>query len=210
MYIPTQFAMADGEADAVLASVGAADLITAGPDGMIATFLPLEYDPDAHVLRGHVARTNPHWQAVEHASSSLVIVHGPDGYVSPTYYPSKADNPRVVPTWNYTSVHVHGRLTVHTAPEWLLGLVTRLTERYEAASPRPWAVSDAPADYLAGMLRAIVGLELEIDRVEGKAKLSQNRPAADQAGVVAALERLGAGQVPTAAQLAAAMRRAGS
>jgi transcriptional regulator len=173
-----------------LATVRAADLITPGPDGLIATFLPLLHQPDAGGhgrLLGHVARTNPHWRATEPGAESLVIVRGPDAYVSPSWYPAKQDHGRVVPTWNYVTMHVYGQLIAHDDVDWLRMLVERLTVREEAAFERPWRVSDAPAPYIEGQLRAIVGLELAITRIEAKSKLTQNRSAEDRAGVVAGL-----------------------
>ena len=116
-----------------------------------------------------------------------MIVRGPDAYVSPGWYPSKAEHGRVVPTWNYLTAHVHGRLVVHDDPAWVEAVVRRLTERHEAASPTPWSVDDAPAAFVAGQLRAVVGVELVISRVQAKAKLSQNRPSADVDGVIAGL-----------------------
>jgi transcriptional regulator len=133
-----------------------------------------------------VARNNAHWQAVT-SGESLVIVRGPDAYVSPGWYAAKQEHGRVVPTWNYVSLHVYGQLVVHDDSDWLRRNVTALTEKFEAAQPTPWAVTDAPASYIDGMLRAIVGLELRITRVDAKAKLSQNRSEADRQGVVEGL-----------------------
>ncbi|MDQ1537974.1 MAG: transcriptional regulator [Actinomycetota bacterium] len=118
---------------------------------------------------------------------ALVIVHGPDAYISPSWYPSKAEHGRVVPTWDYSAAHVHGSLVIHDDEAWLDSLVRRLTERHESGRQHPWSVDDAPAKYIAGQLRAIVGVELEISRVEVQVKMSQNRPAADIDGVVTGL-----------------------
>ncbi len=206
MYVPTHFAMPDDEIAALLASVTAADLITPTPGGMVATFLPLMYDGEANVLLGHVARNNVHWQAADGSAESLVIVHGPDDYVSPSWYASKQEHGRVVPTWNYTTVHVYGRLIAHDDVHWLRGFVTRLTERHEANRAAPWQVTDAPEKYIDGQLRAIVGLELQISRVEAKAKLSQNRSQSDQVGVVTGLR---ADATARGTALADEMQRAG-
>lgn len=184
MYVPSHFAMTAEEQEALLRSITAADLITPTADGLMATFLPLLHREGA--LVGHVARNNPHWSVAPNGES-LVIVRGPDAYVSPGWYPSKREHGRVVPTWNYVTAHVYGRLLVHDDVEWLRSLVTRLTDRFEADLAEPWAVTDAPPEFIDGQLRAIVGLELQITRVEAKAKLSQNRPAADQEAVRAAL-----------------------
>jgi transcriptional regulator len=165
--------------------------------------LPFVFDPDAGehgALLGHVARNNPQWREPA-AGESLVIVRATDAYVSPSWYASKAEHGRVVPTWNYVTAHVYGRLVVHDDPEWVEALVRRLTDQREAALPHPWSVDDAPAAFVAGQLRAIVGLELQITRIEAKAKLSQNRPAADVDGVVAGLAARG--DLQTSAAVAA-------
>jgi len=135
---------------------------------------------------------------------ALVIVRGPDAYVSPSWYASKAEHGRVVPTWNYVTAHVYGQLVIHDDPDWVGVLVRRLTDRHEADSPRPWSVDDAPASFIAGQLRAIVGVELVISRVDAKAKLSQNRPAADIDGVITGLEGRGDRTTADAVQAARA------
>jgi transcriptional regulator len=204
VYIPEHFAADERSAAALLANLDAADLITVTQDGPVATFLPLLYAPELGehgALLGHVARTNDQWRRPA-IGESLVIAHGVDGYISPSYYASKAEHGRVVPTWNYVTAHVYGSLIVHDDTVWLADLVRRLTDRHEAGREHPWSVDDAPAAYVEGQLRAIVGVELRISRVEAKAKLSQNRPAADIAGVIAGLE--GDGQ----AELGAAVRAA--
>jgi len=193
MYVPAHFAMDEAAVQRVLAAPGAADLVTASPSGLQATLLPFIYDPQVGehgALLGHLARSNDQWRS-EVLGEALVIIRGPDAYVSPGWYPSKAEPGRVVPTWNYVTVHVHGRLVVHDDPDWVEALVRRLTEQHEAERSVPWSVDDAPAAYVAGQLRAIVGVELVITRIEAKAKLSQNRPAADIDGVVAGLTARG-------------------
>src|SRR5919112_4695674 len=193
MYVPAAFAMSDEDVRALLAGHGAADLVTSTPHGLLATMLPFVFEPDAGehgALLGHVARNNPQWRESA-AGESLVIVRGTDAYVSPSWYASKAEHGRVVPTWNYVTAHVYGRLLIHDDPEWVEALVRRLTDRREAALPHPWSVDDAPAAFVAGQLRAIVGIELQITRIEAKAKLSQNRSAADMAGVVEGLRQQG-------------------
>jgi transcriptional regulator len=194
MYVPAHFQATAEQLRAMLADPGLVELVTPGPDGLVATPLPMLYLPgsdpdDLGVLQGHVARNNPHWRAATAATGeSLAILRGPDAYVSPTWYPSKAEHGRVVPTWNYLAVHVHGRLVTHESADWLRDLVTRLTTVHEAAVGSSWQPTDAPAAYLDGQLRAIVGVELLISRIEAKAKLSQNRPAADQESVIEALD----------------------
>lgn len=134
-----------------------------------------------------MAKANPHWRTIDGAGA-LLIAAGPDAYVSPSYYATKQETGKVVPTWNYTVVHAHGTLRVHDDPEWLDGQVNLLTDLNERSREEPWAVDDAPADFIASNLRAIVGVELDVDRVEARRKLSGNRSAEDFAGVVAGLE----------------------
>jgi transcriptional regulator len=196
MYVPAHFAMDDAEVGQLLAHHGAADLITVTDQGLLATLLPFVFDPEAGphgTLLGHVARNNDQWR-VPARGESLVIVRGADAYISPGWYQSKKDHGRVVPTWNYITAHVYGQLVVHDDPAWVEDLVRRLTAKHEAGMAEPWSVDDAPAPFVAGQLRAIVGVELAITRIEAKAKLSQNRPEADVAGVVAGLHAEGAEQ----------------
>jgi transcriptional regulator len=206
VYVPAAFAMEPAEVDALLAGHGAADLVTTTSQGLLATMLPFVHDPDAGehgALLGHVARNNPQWRE-QPVGEALVIVRGPDAYVSPSWYASKADHGRVVPTWNYVTAHVYGSLTWHDDPAWVEALVRRLTGLHEAALPHPWAVDDAPPAFVAGQLRAIVGVELQITRIEAKAKLSQNRPGTDVDGVVAGLAARG--ELEASAAVAAARR----
>jgi transcriptional regulator len=193
VYVPTHFAADDAVVRELLSRPQAADLITMTDEGMVATFLPFVYEPDEGgrgVLRGHVARNNDQWKRPARGES-LVIVHGPDAYVSPNWYASKAEHGRVVPTWNYVTAHVYGELRVHDDPVWLEGLVRRLTDLHEAGEPRPWTVDEAPERFVAGQLRAIVGVELWISRIEAKVKMSQNRPAVDVEGVISGLAARG-------------------
>jgi len=203
MYIPAHFAADDAAVRELLARHGAADLITLTSDGLLATMLPFAYEQGADqqgsgwgALYGHVARNNDQWRKPA-LGESLAIVRGPDAYVSPSWYAAKAEHGRVVPTWNYVTAHVYGRLIVHDDPDWVEAIVRRLTAKHEAArltspgQPPAWSVDDAPRAFIEGQLRAIVGLELQITRIEAKAKLSQNRPVADVAGVVAGLSGRG-------------------
>jgi len=193
MYVPAHFQATPEQQSALLAAPGLVDLISPGPDGLLATPLPMLYQPaedGSGSLIGHLARNNPHWRAAGSTAESLAIVRGPDAYISPSWYPSKAEHGRVVPTWNYLTLHVYGRLVAHESADWLRELVTRLTAVHEATVGSSWQPSDAPAGYVDGQLRAIVGVELRISRIEAKAKLSQNRPAADQAAVIEALDAL--------------------
>jgi transcriptional regulator len=179
---------------AMVHGVGAAELVTVAADGYpAATRLPVIWDEDEGRLVFHLARANPQWPDVPTDTDvpALAVVSDAEAYVSPAWYATKAEHGRVVPTWNYSAVQFSGRLRRYDDPEWLLEAVTRLTELHESTRPEPWAVTDAPATYVDKQLRAIVGLELTIERVEGKAKLSQNRSEDDRAGVVRGLRTEG-------------------
>jgi len=186
MYVPKHFAADDETIHELLVNHGAADLVTMTPDGLVATMLPFVYDSSRHALLGHLARNNDQWQRPV-IGEALVIMRGPDAYITPQWYASKREHGRVVPTWNYVTAHVYGTLTVHDDPAWVEDLVRRLAQHHEAGRPEPWSVDDAPERYFTGQLRAIVGIELAISRIEAKVKLSQNRPAADIDGVVEGL-----------------------
>ena len=193
MYIPNHFAASPAAIRNLLGGPSAANLVTMTGKGMIATLLPFVYDPtigDHGALHAHLARNNPQWSEPA-LGESLAIIQGPDAYVSPTWYASKAEHGRVVPTWNYTTAHVYGRLVIHDDVGWLGRHVRALTSLNETGSEHPWTVDDAPERYISGQLRAIVGIELLITRIEAKAKLSQNRPAKDIPGVVAGLHEAG-------------------
>ncbi|RYP88031.1 FMN-binding negative transcriptional regulator [Nocardioides guangzhouensis] len=202
MYVPRFNAMTDrGEALALVAAVGAGELVTTGADGYPwATRLPVVWDDEGSRLVLHAARANPHWKAIEEVAGddgapALVVVTGPEAYVSPRWYATKTEHGRVVPTWNYSAVHLRGRVHVHHESAWLRDAVTRLADLNERGAvqwgEQPWAVTDAPETYVAGQLRAIVGIEVVVEEVEGKAKLSQNRSGADRTGVVDGLRHEG-------------------
>ena len=193
MYVPTAFEMGDDEIRRFLHEAGAGDLVTRGAGGLLATLLPFVYDETAGefgTLRGHVARNNEQWQDVLD-EEALVILHGPDGYVTPSWYATKHEHGRVVPTWNYVTAHVYGQLRVQDDVDFVRSVVHELTAKHEARRDAPWAVGDAPARYVEGQLRAIVGVELLITRVHAKAKLSQNRSDADIDGVIGGLRESG-------------------
>lgn len=175
----------------LLADIAARTMGTLVGADLSVSHLPLLLDAPQRRLVGHLSRANPQAKALRDGDAALVMFVGPDGYVSPSAYPSKAENPRVVPTWNYASLIVRGRIERFDDPAELLAAVKELTERHEAASASPWRVEDAPAEYLGRMLRGIVGLRIRIEQVEARRKLSQNRSEADRLGVVAALERRG-------------------
>jgi transcriptional regulator len=166
-------------------------LVSNGAEGLPEiTHLPLLLDAShgpQGTLYGHVARANPHWRRLAEAGRAIAVFRGAEAYVSPNWYVSKAEHHRVVPTWNYEAVHAEGRIEIIVAPEELLTLVSRLTDRQEAGQARPWQVREAPNDFIYAQLRGIVGLALRIERLVGKRKLSQNRPAADREGATAGL-----------------------
>ena len=187
MYLPSAFRQDDLAAlHAQIQASPFALLTSAGAAGVQASHLPLLLAPDEGefgTLYGHFARANPQWKELHNGAEALVIIAGADAYVSPGFYPSKAEHGKVVPTWNYVAVHAYGTAEVFTDADRLLNLVSALTDRHETGRAQPWAVTDAPADYIDGMLKAIVGFALPIQRLEGKRKLSQNRSPADIAGV---------------------------
>ncbi|MBM3342578.1 MAG: FMN-binding negative transcriptional regulator [Betaproteobacteria bacterium] len=171
-----------------------ATLVTLTASGLEANHIPLLIgaEPAPYgTLRGHVARANPLWRAVDARTEVLAVFQGPLGYISPSWYPSKKETGKVVPTWNYAVVHAHGPLVIHDDVEWLRDLVTRLTVSQESQREKPWQVTDAPADYIDTMLKAIVGIEIPITRLQGKWKMSQNRLPQDKAGVIANLQARG-------------------
>jgi len=191
MYLPAHFREERLEVlQGFIQEHGFATLVTLSPGGLVANHLPFLLDAGRGIrgtLRGHVARSNPVWKASRTDVDSLAVFQGPYGYISPSLYPTKAETGKVVPTWNYAVVHVYGPLCVIDDTEWLRTMVTDLTRRHESVRARPWAVTDAPGEFVEQMLKAIVGIEIPISRIEGKWKMSQNRPPADREGVVAGL-----------------------
>ena len=195
MYVPPLFKedRIDVLHDAIRRT-GLATLVTLAADGLIASHVPMLLDPDPApygTLIGHLARPNPQAHGAVPGVQGLAIFQGPDVYITPSWYATKRENGKVVPTWNYFAIHAHGPVEFFDDTERLRDVVTRLTEREEQARADPWAVSDAPAAFIDGMLKGIVGFALPIARLEGKWKMSQNRPAQDRAGVVAGLEQQG-------------------
>jgi transcriptional regulator len=202
MYIPAHFSVDDASATEFLASIEVADLVTVTGDGLVATFLPLIFDPERGehgALLGHVARSNNQWKLEAHGEA-MVIAHGEDAYVTPSWYATKKEHGRVVPTWDYTTAHVYGELQIHDDPAWVGALVRRLTERHESRRAKPWSVDDMPEKFHEGQLRAIVGVELQVSRIEVKFKMSQNRSDADISGVVSGLEEDGLSDVAATVQ----------
>jgi transcriptional regulator len=216
MYIPAHFAAGDLAGIAAFVDrAGTADLVTFDGTRPVATLLPViwERPPGAGEpgrfgrLLGHIALNNPQWSTAADFPA-LAIVHGPQAYISPSWYQSTKEHGRTVPTWNYTTVHFTGKVTFHKDPAWLRDVVTRLTERYEAGRPGRWWVTDAPEKFIDGQLRAIVGVEMLIDRVEAKDKLSQNRTPQDRANVITALRNEPEPQSREIAELMAARQAA--
>jgi transcriptional regulator len=189
MYVPAHFA--EDRVPVLHEAIQASDLatlVTMTADGLIASHVPLLLDPAPApygTLIGHLARPNP--QAKGAIGEAMAIFLGTDGYITPSYYATKRETGKVVPTWNYVAIHAYGTLRFINDRAHLLDIVTRLTNRHEGKRAAPWAVTDAPADFTQGMLNGIIGFELTITRLEGKRKMSQNRPEADRAGVVSGL-----------------------
>jgi transcriptional regulator len=191
MYVPSHF---DEQRPDVLHQAmhdhPLAMVVTLGAAGLDANHLPLEFDAAAGpngTLRGHVSRANPMWRDASRDVDTLAVFQGPQAYISPSWYATKAETGKVVPTWNYLVMHAYGRIRFIEDGDWLLAHLTRMTNRFETGRPEPWRVTDAPADFIQGLLKGIVGFELEVTRLAGKWKMSQNRSEADRRGVVEGL-----------------------
>jgi transcriptional regulator len=189
MYVPHFNALTDDATiRQLVADVGSAQLITVGEDGYpLATLLPVIWNGDTVIA--HMARASQHWKSIGTDEPVLLVVTGPQAYISPTWYASKAEHGKVVPTWNYSVVQITGRAMVHDDADWTRGAVDELVERHEGHRDAPWRSADAPEKYIKGQLRAIVGVEIAVERVEAKAKFSQNRSDEDRAGVVTGLQQ---------------------
>jgi transcriptional regulator len=195
MYIPTHFDESRPEAlHELIAWHPLGVLVTHGGNGLDANHLPFELDDATGplgLLRAHVARANPVWREVADGDEVLVVFRAADAYVSPSWYPSKHEAHKQVPTWNYMVAHAHGRIAIRDDEHYVRGVVARLTRAHEAGQPVPWKMTDSPAEFIDAMLKAIVGIEIEITRLEGKFKLSQNKEARDIQGAGEALTRNG-------------------
>jgi transcriptional regulator len=170
-----------------------ATLVTMGASGLIATHLPMVLSPGEgapDILRGHVSRANPQWRELDPSIDALAIFAGPHHYITPSWYPEKSEDGKVVPTWNYAVVHAYGAVKIIEDPAWLLTHLKSLTTQHESAFPHPWAVADAPEDYIASQLRGIVGIEIPIRRLEGKWKVSQNKSDRTKESIEQGLEDL--------------------
>src|SRR5574341_702304 len=197
MYVPAHFEETRSEIlHQLIRDQSLAALVTLGPAGLNANHIPFELDPGPAplgTLRGHVARGNPVWRDYSRDVEALAVFQGPQAYISPSWYPTKRETGKVVPTYNYIVVHAYGPMRIIEDRAWLRGLVERLTNRYEAGREEPWKVTDAPAEFVEQMLGGIVGIEIPLTRLIGKWKVSQNRPPADREGVVKGLGELNDG-----------------
>ena len=202
MYVPAHFAETRKEVlHSRIVQHPFGTLITHGSSGLDANHIPFELaaeDGELGVLRAHVARANPVWQEVASGDEVLVVFHAGDAYISPNWYPSKHELHKQVPTWNYMVVHAHGRMTILDDERYVRGVVGRLTRTHEASEPKPWKMGDAPKDYVDAMVKAIVGIQVEITRLVGKSKLSQNKEARDIQGAAEALKSSGESQLADA------------
>lgn len=207
VYTPPFNAVQDeAEIRAMVAAFRTAWLVTVDVDGFpAATLVPVMWHGDTVIA--HIAKANPQWRAISDDVPALLIAGGPEAYISPSWYAAKAEHGKVVPTWNYSAVHLTGTVRVHQESEWLRRAVTELTDTHETGREHRWQVTDAPQTYIDSQLNGIVGIEFSVTRVEGKAKLSQNRSEADQSGVIAGLraDRLGPHDAAGAAAVADAM-----
>ena len=210
MYVPSDFN--EGRVPvlhAAIREIAFGALVTLGADGLRASHIPMLIEPEPLPLGklwGHLARANPQWQTLRHDVPALAIFIGPHAYISPSWYATKQATGKVVPTWNYVAIHASGALRIIDDAAHARAHLARLTAMHEAGRAAPWAIDDAPDAFIAGMLKGIVSFELAIDRLEGKWKMSQNRPAEDRAGVVAGLKREN-GSAEVAALVAAASER---
>lgn len=201
MYIPAHFAMTEpADLHRIIREHPLGVLVTPGELGVDADHIPFEFDPAAGAgagagklgsLTAHVARANPLWQRCPTGTPVMVIFRGAQAFISPNWYPSKHEAHRQVPTWNYEVVHVHGRLCVHDDERFVRGLVARLTRRHEANEPMPWKMGESPVDYIDGLLRQVVGIEITIESLVGKVKLGQNREARDRLSAADVLQARG-------------------
>jgi transcriptional regulator len=186
MYIPRHFSVTDEIAQEFLRKTSSGHLVTNTEAGLLATFIPVHFRPSTNSLIGHLARGNEQWSKPS-IKESLFIATSIDSYISPTWYASKKEHGKVVPTWDYMMAHIYGELSIHDDVEWLRSAVSELTDSFEGSRPKPWKLADAPEDYVAGQLRAIVGVELKVNRLEVSFKMSQNKTKEDLDGVIAGL-----------------------
>lgn len=194
MYIPKYHAFTDEPAlHTHIANHPLGTWVCLADGSLVANHIPLLLDrahgPHGRLI-GHVSRANPVWRQLSGGAASVVTFMGPQAYITPAWYPGKSEHGKVVPTWNYVTVHVHGTARAVEEPNWMLDMLTRLTDAQEAPNPAPWKVTDAPSDYVQRMLRAIVGIEITIERLEGRLKVSQDEDTADRHGTVQGLQQM--------------------
>ncbi|AQA03402.1 transcriptional regulator [Mycobacterium sp. MS1601] len=190
MYVPSANRLDDDqEIRALVAAVATANFVTVDNGVPVSTLLPIVWEHDTVIA--HIAKANPQWQSIADGDPALLICTGSQAYISPSWYPAKAEHGRVVPTWNYSAVHLTGTVALHDDSDWLRNAVDRLTNTHEQTRSQPWRTTDAPQQYIRGQLNGIVGLEITVQKVEAKAKLSQNRSEADRGGVINGLHRDG-------------------
>ena len=205
MYQPEHFRLEDlASLHEVMRAHPLAQLVTAGPGGLMANAVPFILYPnegEQGVLRAHLARANAQWREIEAGAQALVIFQGREGYVTPSWYAAKREHGKVVPTWNYVVVQARGTIRTEHDPAWLKAQVEALTDRHEAGRREAWAVADAPDAFVAAQLRAIVGIEIALEELSGKFKMSQNRSAADRQGVASGLRAEGRDEALTLASL---------
>jgi len=197
MYIPRHFQPSDKAAQEFLSQIESGHLVSNTEKGLVSTLLPLIYDREINSLLGHVSKLNEQ-ASIPTNQESLIISMLNETYISPNWYASKEEHHKVVPTWDYMMVHAYGQLVIHNEPDWILNQVTRLTNHFEANQPNPWNVDQAPTDYVDGQIKAIVGIELKITRIEASFKMSQNKSKADLDGVIAGLQKVGKGPISEA------------
>ena len=190
MYIPRHFKASDEVVQEFLSHIESGHVVSNSEKGLISTLIPLIYNQETHAFLGHIAKQNDQASLATNQEALLISVLN-ETYISPNWYASKAEHHKVVPTWDYMLIHAYGELVIHNDADWILKQVTRLTNRFEKDQPKPWSIEQAPSDYVEGQIRAIVGIELKLSRIEVSFKMSQNKSEADLDGVIAGLTKAG-------------------
>ena len=190
MYIPRHFKASDEAAQEFLSHIESGHVVSNSEKGLISTLIPLIYNKETNAFLGHIAKQNDQASLATNQEALLISVLN-ETYISPNWYASKAEHHKVVPTWDYMLIHAYGELVIHNDADWILKQVTRLTNRFEKDQPKPWSIEQAPSDYVEGQIRAIVGIELKLSRIEVSFKMSQNKSEADLDGVIAGLTKAG-------------------
>ena len=190
MYIPRHFKASEKAAQEFLSHIESGHIVSNSEKGLISTLIPLIYNKETNAFLGHIAKQNDQASLATNQEALLISVLN-ETYISPNWYASKAEHHKVVPTWDYMLIHAYGELVIHNEADWILKQVTRLTNRFEKDQPKPWSIEQAPSDYVEGQIRAIVGIELKLSRIEVSFKMSQNKSEADLDGVIAGLTKAG-------------------